>query len=163
MNQSTHPTWCCLVFCLAVLLTACQSEKKQSNASTSAPPALQQLLQAADTLSADALAAEVRKLPGTWMDTFFQERCFFLIGKHQGQALYATTERYEKIRPDNEEASAFIHFSRGVAQNYAGRLDSSEAHFKLAQDFYEKIGDKKTPVQRLRLPFGHQHPARQVR
>lgn len=58
---------------VVALFACCQSEKPQPS-TTDAPQEMERLLLAADTLSAEALTAEVRKLPGTWVDTFFHAR-----------------------------------------------------------------------------------------
>jgi DNA-binding CsgD family transcriptional regulator len=131
-----------LIFIFAVLFACCGPETPK-NSSTDAPPEMERLLLAADTLSTGALTAEARKLPGTWADTFFQKRCYGFIQTPNPRALFAAASNYERIRPDDEAAGAFIHFSRGVAQNNSGKLDSSEFHFKQAQDYYEKKGSKK--------------------
>lgn len=133
---------CLLGLGLLVLFAQCGSGPDKT-APSDASQAMEQLLSGADTLSAEALVAEARKLPGTWADTFFQKRCYGFIHNPNPRALLAAASSYEKIRPDDEAAGAFIHFSRGVALNYSGKLDSSEIHFKLAQDWYEKKGDKK--------------------
>jgi hypothetical protein len=63
-----------LIFIFAVLFACCGPETPK-NSSNDAPPEMERLLLAADTLSTEALTAEARKLPGTWADTFFQKRC----------------------------------------------------------------------------------------
>ncbi len=130
------------VLCLIALIAGCQSEKSQPSP-TDAPPELGRLLLAADTLSAEAITAEARKLPGTWADTFFQTRGFLFIEKNNPRALNMIAALYENVRPNDEDTGAFVNFCRGVAHNYVGKLDSSDISFKLAQDYYEKKGDKK--------------------
>lgn len=152
MQNLTHRLFwtCCLGFLGLLLFFAnCQSETNQPNPSTSVPPTLQQLVQTADTLSADALAAEARKLPETWADTLFQTLVWNLLPQQNGPAIKTAMSAYEKIRPGNEAAEAFIHFGRGIAYQFAGRLDSADIHYKLAQDGYQKKGDKEYLIQVL--------------
>ena len=99
---------------------------------------MQQVLQAADTLSEEALVAEARKLPETWADTLFQTMVWNLLPQQNGPAIKTAMSAYEKIRPGNEAAAVFIHFGRGIAYQFTGRLDSADMHYKLAQDGYQK-------------------------
>ena len=148
MNYTSLFPRCLLCIALAVLFANCQSEKPQPS-TTAAPPELEQLLAAADTLNAETLAAEARKLPGTWADTFFQQRHWALIQRQDGPGINVAASAYEKIRPGNEAAGAFIHFSRGCAYQFAARLDSADICYKLAQDWYQQTGDKEYLIQVL--------------
>jgi len=143
--------WICCSGFLGLLLffASCQSKTTQHNTSAAAPPEMERLLQAADTLSADALAAEARKLPGTWVDSFFQTMHWSLIVQQNGPVIKTAMSAYEKIRPDDEAAGAFIHFGRGCAYQFAARLDSADIHYKLAQDWYQQKGDKEYLIQVL--------------
>lgn len=145
MQKLTYPLFetCCPVFLgLLLFFASCQSETTPPHSSTAAPPEMERLLQAADTLSADALAAEVQKLPGTWADTFFHNRRLALALRQDGAGLNAAMTMYEKMRPGDEDAGAFIHLGRGIAHQFASRFDSADFHYKLAQGWYEKNGDK---------------------
>ncbi len=104
---------------------------------------------AADTLSVEALGAEARKLPGTWVDSFFQERYMRLVLKREGPAIASAMAVYEKIRPKDEAAGAFIHLGRGAAHQVGGRHDSAEIHYKSAQDWWEQHNGAKVYLQHL--------------
>lgn len=103
---------------------------------------MEQLLSGADTLSAEALATEARKLPGTWADTLFQSMFWGLQAQQNGPAIKTAMSAYEKIRPDDGAAVAFVHFGRACAYQFAARLDSADIHYKLAQDWYQQNGGK---------------------
>lgn len=139
--QLIFSNYCAWLFTLAVLFAYCSPETPKSR-STDTPPEMERLLLAADTLSAEALTAEARKLPGTWVDTFFHQRRLDLAKKQDGPALNAAMAVYEKIRPGDGAAGAFINLSRGIAHQFAARFDSAEIHYKLAQEWYEQKGDK---------------------
>jgi DNA-binding CsgD family transcriptional regulator len=145
MNKSTCIIFlnCCFWgFVLAVLFTCCQT-KTAPNSTTEAPPEMERLLLSADTLSTEAMTAEARKLPGTWVDTFFHSRYLALTRRQDGPSLKAAMLCYEKIRPKNEAAGAFINFCRGVAYQYATQFDSAEIRYKLAQEWYEEQNSDK--------------------
>ena len=151
MNKSTCTIFlnCCFWgLILAVLFTCCQT-KTAPNSTTDAPPEMERLLLAADTLSTEVLTAEARKLPGTWVDTFFQKRLDALILRQDGPALNRFMAVYEKIRPGDEAAGAFINLGRGIAHQYATRFDSAEIHYKLAQDWFQQKGDKQKLIDAL--------------
>ena len=130
-----------LIFIFAVLFACCGPEIPK-NSSNDAPPEMERLLLAADTLNVEDLAAEAQKLPGTWVDTFFAYRYWALLQRQDGPGLKVVASAYEKTRPDNAAAGAFINLSRGCAYQFAARLDSAEIHYKLAQDWYQQKGDK---------------------
>lgn len=148
MAYSSFSVHCFLSLAFIALFAHCQSEKPNPNPSD-APPEMERLLLAADTLDAETLAAEARKLPGTWVDSFFQNRHWALIQRQDGPGINVAASAYEKIRPGNAAAGAFIHFSRGCAYQFAARLDSADIYYKLAQDWYQQTGDKEYLIQVL--------------
>ena len=141
MNNRVFWVFGFLGLVLVALFARCQSEEAKTSM-TDAPPALEQLLSAADTLSAEVLAAEARKLPGTWVDSFFDARCTALALRQDGRMLSRELAIYEKIRPGNEAVGAFVQLRRGIVHQFATRFDSAEIYYKLAQGWYEKSGDK---------------------
>jgi DNA-binding CsgD family transcriptional regulator len=141
-------TGCLLSLGILALVTSCKSDTAQAKL-TAALPEMERLLLAADTLGVEALAAEALKLPGTWADSFFQSMHWELIQRQDGPGLKVAASAYEKTRPDNAAAGAFIHFSRGCAYQFAARLDSADIHYKLAQDWYQQTGNKDYLIQVL--------------
>jgi hypothetical protein len=146
--------YCAWIFIVAVLFACCKSETAK-NRSTDAPPEMERLLLAADTLSIEALTAEAQKLDGTWVDSFFYRRFLVVRDRQDGPALSTAMSSYEQICPNDEAAGAFIHFCRGVIHQYAGRFDSAEIKYKLAQDWYEKRGDSTNLLQVLDCRSGN--------
>lgn len=158
-NRSRTPhmtkTFALSAFFLGLLFVQRCRPQQAAPPSIARPPALDSLLAHADQIPEAALDAQVRQLPGTWADSFFQERLTQLHTLQNMAGIRSTVARYEQARPDDPSIEATGDYFRGVLCQAEGKYDSAEIWYARACDWFGRSGDQERLIAILNSRSGN--------